>query len=113
VELLRQETPDRTELYLDPNRAKPRILTNLTIPGTLMESQASADVLYTLSIRLPESSGRVLKASVPLCQLQASRFQETLVFHIDGSGQVWHLDYSVSAPNCEPGLLVSSQAVHP
>ena len=94
----------RADLYLDTGRAKPRILTNLTIPQDLMEQKAPLDKLYTLEIKTP-GSDRVLKAAVPLCQLQASRFQEHFVFHVDSQGQIWHVDYTVTSSDCKPGIL--------
>ncbi|OAJ43278.1 hypothetical protein BDEG_26650 [Batrachochytrium dendrobatidis JEL423] len=78
-----------------------------------MESSTAVDSAVTAvkpkgsryEIQIGDASNqKILKASVPLCMLQTSRFHEMITVHVDSHGKPFHLDYLVNANECLPDI---------
>lgn len=98
-----QRTP-LTTLTVDPRKRVRLQSTNVSLPPWTLEKTWDPSTLYKLEVQVGKS---IRVVQVPLCRLQASRFQETLTLHLNARGDgVIHADLLVPATSCAPGILV-------
>ncbi|KAJ3286453.1 hypothetical protein HK104_009034 [Borealophlyctis nickersoniae] len=76
-------------------------------PEALSRVFSSADdedndmtTLYRVSVKDEEGSVQ-LNASVPLCLVRSSGYRDQFTLHLSDMGSLWHLDYLVSASECQ------------
>ena len=64
-----------------------KVFNNVTIPSSLYKTEP---IEYLLKVSVDQDNFYV---SFPLCLLQSSRFQDSLILHLDENQDIIHIDY--------------------